>query len=253
MKMYAQPHGLNDYLDRTFTCDCGREHSAPLRTFRVGPGAVNQLPQLVKEMGFRSLFLVSDPITYQVAGETCMKLLQEAGIQAEMDCLSHLGFDEATLGDMMVRMPADCDLMVAVGSGTVSDAVRYFSFRMGRPMFIVATAPSMDGYASSGAPMHINHLKTTLEAHTPMAIIGDTDFLRNAPYHMIAAGLGDLLGKFTCLCDWKLSRLINGEYFCDFVYELTMDTVKTLQPLAPKLLRRDEQAVGELMEAASWS
>ena len=248
MKMYAEPHGLNDYLDRTFTCDCGREHSAPLRTFCVGPGAVGRLPELAKEMGFQSLFLVSDPITYEVAGKRCMELLAQAGIRAEMDCLSHLGFDEATLGEMMVRMPADCDLMVAVGSGTVSDAVRYFSFRMGRPMFIVATAPSMDGYASSGAPMHINHLKTTLESHTPAVIIGDTDFLRNAPYHMIAAGLGDLLGKFTCLCDWKISRIINGEHICPSIVELMEGCVSHVLSGADRAKDRDAAVIGELME-----
>ena len=38
--------------------------------------------------------------------------------------------------------------------------------------------------------------------------------------NMIAAGLGDLLGKFTCLADWKLAKVINGEHYCDKVVEL---------------------------------
>ena len=248
MKMYDTPHPLNDYLNQTLECSCGREHSAPLRTLRVGPGAMKDLPVLAREMGYSSLFLVSDPITYEVAGKACMELLAEAGIKAEMDRLDHTGFDEATLGEMLVRMPADCDLMVAVGSGTVSDAVRYFSCRMGRPFFIVATAPSMDGYASSGAPMHINHLKTTLEAQTPAAIIGDTDILKESPYHMIAAGLGDLLGKFTCLCDWKLSHVINDEHICPNIIGMMEQCVQNVLDNGSKAKDRDGAVIGDLME-----
>ena len=30
MEMYATPHAIGDYLDRPFTCPCGREHYAAL-------------------------------------------------------------------------------------------------------------------------------------------------------------------------------------------------------------------------------
>ena len=32
---------------------------------------------------------------------------------------------------------------------------------------------------------------------------------------MVSAGLGDLLGKFTCLNDWRISKVVNDEYYCD--------------------------------------
>ena len=66
---------------------------------------------------------------------------------------------------------------------------------------------------------------------------------------MLQAGYGDIMGKLSCLNDWKLATLINGEYFCQYVYDLTMDTVEGLRPLAQKILERDEEAVGLLMEA----
>lgn len=45
---------------------------------------------------------------------------------------------------------------------------------------------------------------------------------------MIAAGLGDLLGKFTCLCDWKLARIITGEHYCERIVELVESCVKNV-------------------------
>lgn len=76
-------------------------------------------------------------------------------------------------------------------------------------MQFVATAAPMDGFASSGAALIINSMKTTIPAQTPLFIIGDTDILCGAPARMVSAGLGDLLGKFTCLNDWRISKVVN--------------------------------------------
>ena len=158
MEMYAQPHPLNDYLDRHFTCDCGREHYAPLRFVSVRKGALEDLPGFVKDSGYKSLYLISDQITYKLAGARCMELLENAGIKARMVTLVHTDFDEATVGELTINMPDDCDLCVAVGTGSINDMTRYFSFRMGRPFATVATAAPMDGFASSLAVLNINHL-----------------------------------------------------------------------------------------------
>lgn len=56
---------------------------------------------------------------------------------------------------------------------------------------------------------------------------------------MIAAGLGDLLGKFTCLCDWKLSRLINREHYCENIAGLVESCVQNVLKDAGKAKDRD--------------
>ena len=248
MELYHTPHGLNDYLNRTFTCPCGKTHSAPLKYVSVRKDALSDLPKFVKELGFHSLYLVSDHITYGIAGQKCMDILARAGIRAEIIQLTHLEFDEATLGELVIHMPQDCDLVVAVGTGTINDMTRYFSFKLGRPFFTVATAAPMDGFASSIAAIHVNHLKTTFQAQTPLAVIGDTEILKNAPYPMIAAGLGDLLGKCTCLCDWRLSHIITGEHQCERIMELVEKCVQDLLPVAGRAKERDPKVLGDIME-----
>ena len=248
MEMPKEPRELNAYLNQHFVCGCGREHYASLRAVRVGQGALNDLPALVKLMGFQSLYLISDAVTYGIAGEACMDILGRAGIRCRIIQLSHLGFDEATLGELIIHMPEDCDLMVAVGTGAINDMTRYFSFRMNRPFYTVATAAPMDGFASSIAAIQVNHLKTTFDAQTPIAIIGDTDILKGAPYRMIAAGLGDLLGKFTCLCDWKLARIITGEHYCERIVELVESCVRNVLADAGKARDRDPETLGKIME-----
>jgi len=107
----------------------------------------------------------------------------------------------------------------------------------------------MDGYASNGAALILGGMKISPNARPPKAIIADTRVLKDAPMEMIQAGYGDIMGKLSCLNDWKLATLINHEYFCDFVYGLTMSTVMELMPLGEKLRQRDPEAVGLLMEA----
>ena len=144
MKMYDTPHGLNDYLDTRFECDCGREHYASLKFVSVRKDALEDLPAFAKKLSFRSLYLICDKITYDIAGKRCMELLAAADVKASVVVLKHTGFDEATLGELLINMPDDCDLCVAVGTGAINDMTRYFSFRMHRPFFTVATAAPME-------------------------------------------------------------------------------------------------------------
>lgn len=248
MELPKEPMDLNAYLNQRFTCTCGREHYAPLRAVRVGKNALYELPVLVKLMGFKSLYLISDAVTYSIAGERCVQILNNAGIQNKIIQLSHMGFDEATLGELAIEMPIDCDLIIAVGTGSINDMTRFFSYKVGRPFYTVATAAPMDGFASSIAAIQANHLKTTFEAHSPTVIIGDTEILKGAPYQMIAAGLGDLLGKFTCLCDWKLARIINHEHYCENIVELVESCVHNVLVTADKATERDPETLGNIME-----
>ena len=248
MNMYETPHALGDYLDTTFECDCGKTHYAALKYVSVGKDAVNDLPRILEGLGKKRPYLISDSITYQIAGEKCMGILNAAGVKATIHQLQHIEFDEATVGELLINKPADCDIAVAVGSGAINDMTRFFSFRLGIPFMTVATAAPMDGFASSIAAIQVNNLKTTFDAQTPLAIIGDTEILKGAPYRMIAAGLGDLLGKSTCLCDWKLAHIITGEHICNNVVELVENCVENVLAIAPQAKDRDPEVLGKIME-----
>ena len=248
MKMPVKPQKLATYLDTHLECDCGHEHYASLKAVKVGQGALEELPALLNELGFKSLYLIADSITNKIAGERTMEILNAAGIKATIRVLTHAAFDEATVGELLIHKPDDCDVCVAVGTGSINDMTRFFSFRCGLPFITVATAAPMDGFASSIAALNVENLKTTFPAQPPTAIIGDTDILKNAPYSMIAAGLGDLLGKFTCLADWKLARVINGEHYCEKVVELVEQCVADVLRDADKAKDRDPKVLGDIME-----
>jgi glycerol-1-phosphate dehydrogenase [NAD(P)+] len=82
-----------------------------------------------------------------------------------------------------------------------------------------------------------------------MAIVADTKVLKDAPIDMIKAGYGDIIGKYSALNDWKLSHLINDEYFCQYIYDLTYEQIERTLKLASGILERNEESIGTLMEA----
>jgi glycerol-1-phosphate dehydrogenase [NAD(P)+] len=106
----------------------------------------------------------------------------------------------------------------------------------------------MDGYASVGAALTLNDMKVTLNARVPYAIVAESTIVGTAPVDMIRSGYGDIVGKYSCLNDWKLAHLLLDEYFCDAVYNTVMDVVKQTEYTADALLARDPDAIGKLME-----
>lgn len=241
---------LADYLGKPFKCSCGRTHSTGLEGCTVGAGVLTSLVDYVEKYGFKKVYVACDEITYGIAGEKVMNILHDANIDAKAHVFTGGRFipNEESLGKMMIDAPRDLDLVVAVGTGSINDMCRFFSYQMNVPYAIVATAAPMDGFASSGAALMVDNIKQTIPAQTPLFIIGDTDILCGAPARMISAGLGDLLGKFTCLNDWRISKIVNDEYYCDTVVNLVKDCIENVLKNADKAASRDPKVIGDIME-----
>jgi glycerol-1-phosphate dehydrogenase [NAD(P)+] len=90
----------------------------------------------------------------------------------------------------------------------------------------VPTAPSVDGFASIGAPLIIHGVKISVYCQAPYAIFADINTLAHAPQTMIAAGFGDMLGKLTSIADWRLGRLLWNEPYDEVIAQRTLDAVQ---------------------------
>ena len=237
---------LNQLLNRDIACSCGRTHRCDIDLVDIGRGAIERLPESVNK--FENILLVADSNTYAVCGERVSALL---GDKIKNACLfvtdDLLVPDEAAIGAVREKMTLETDLILGIGSGVINDICKYVSFFAGVKCGIVATAPSMDGFASSGAAMILGGMKVTETTHAPALIIGDTEVLKNAPAEMIRSGYADIIGKYSALNDWKLSQLINGEYLCAEVYDLVLEKTNLIRSLAKDIAERKSEAIEELM------
>ena len=229
-------------------CACGRHHTCSIKHIVIEKNAVSRLPELID--GYKSILLVADRNTYNVCGDTVGEAIKDSlsnTLVYDRDGL--LIPDEIAIGEMEDMLTSQTELIIGIGSGVIQDLCKYVSFKHNLPYYIIATAPSMDGYASAGAAMIIDNMKVTYNARVPEAIIADIDVIKNAPIEMIQSGYGDIIGKLSCLNDWQLSHIVNGEYFCQYIYDLTMEMVNNIKDCGKKLVERDEESIKLLMEA----
>ena len=229
-------------------CSCGKVHKCSIKHVVIAPGAIATLPTLLG--AYRRVLLVADTNTYAACGDAVKAQIGEI-LESVLiyDVKGLLIPNEEAIAQQRAKITAQTDLIIGIGSGVIQDLCKYVSFLHKLPYFVVATAPSMDGYASVGAAMILGGMKVTETTHVPEAIIGDVNVLKDAPMELIQAGYGDILGKYSCLNDWKLSQVVREEYFCEEVYGLTFDMLLKTKDLGPALLRREPEAIQTLMEA----
>lgn len=206
-----------------------RASEKAIRNITVAHGALDQLPAILAAVGAEPpVLLVADRNTYKAAGQRAGSLLTASGVDVKSCILERkaaLVADEEALAEVTARASDGVGFLLAVGSGTMNDITRYVACKLGIPYAVVATAPSMDGYASTVAALTIKGCKRTFEAVPPIAIVGDVDVLEAAPKKMILAGFGDILGKYTSLADWKISSIVTGEAYSQEVADMVLGAV----------------------------
>lgn len=238
---------INELLGGVKCQACGKTHNCDIESIFVESGAISHLGKLCEK--YEKILIVADENTYGVAGDKTLRALDGKEVESVIfDGSTVLIPDERAIERVRAHLDG-VNLIVGIGSGVIQDLCKYVSFFAHLPYMIVATAPSMDGYASNGAAMILGGMKETVSAHLPRAIIADVDVLKNAPMEMIKAGYGDIIGKYSALNDWKLSRAVNGEYFCQYIYDITYDMIGETLKTAKGLLKRDDDAVKALTEA----
>ena len=243
---------ISQWAGMEYSCACGKSHKVDIQAIRVGSGVMQELPGILRDLGASHIFLVADNYTYEAAGRQVEQLLDQAGLpyhKRVFQTETPLVPNEYALGSVLAAMTSQDDMLLAVGSGTLNDVTKYVSARTGIPYVIAATAPSMDGYASTVAPTILDGFKTTLPAVYPAAIVADVDILKDAPMPMLTAGFGDIIGKFTSLADWRLSHQLNGEYYCPEVAGVIEAAVETCAANAQALAQREPQAIQAVTEA----
>ena len=242
---------MKTYVDayRNRQCDCGKPHLVDLDDVILERGALRRLPEVIRRYGAEKVFLLADANTQVAAGAQVRQILESSGISCG-------GYtfpvspkpDEKAVGAALMHFDARSQLIVGIGSGVINDIGKILSRAAKLPYIIVATAPSMDGYASATSSMDVEGLKVSLDSRVPNVILGDTDILKEAPLHMLKSGLGDMLAKYISLCEWKIAQLLIGEYYCETVAELIRTALNRCVENAAGLLRRDPGAVEAVFE-----
>ena len=147
------------------------------------------------------------------------------------------------------ELAKDFDYILAVGSGTLNDVAKYAGMLAGKPSGVYATAPSMDGFTSGVAALIVDGKKVTYPAQVAKHILMDSEVLAGAPHIMLGAGVGDILAKYCCLTDWRISAHLTGEEYNEEAASLMYEAVHACDESIPALVKGEKQGADRLMDA----
>ncbi|WP_028610239.1 sn-glycerol-1-phosphate dehydrogenase [Paenibacillus harenae] len=221
----------------------------------IEAGAVHGVAPYLREKGYRHVIVAADAITYEIAGKEIETAAKALGISAhgtiiKPDRQGDVIADEASIVQLLLDIQQQgTEVVVAAGSGTIHDISRYAAYTARIPFVSVPTAPSVDGFNSKGAPIIIRGEKKTIAAIGPAAIFADLEILTAAPARMIAAGFGDMLGKYTSLLDWSFGAAEGGEPYSEQVAEITRLALDKCMEHVEAIARRDQEGIRILIEA----
>ena len=215
-------HLIAPALQRSQATDLVR--IAPGALADVGPVAASMAPGSSRR---RKALIMADEAGFGAAGMATRDSLSAAGFTCAAHILPVAPLPQASVEEaepFRAALAEDPDLFpVSVGSGVINDLVKYAALRTDRRYITLATAASMDGYTSAGAPLAKDGFKITIPTRAPIAMIADLNVIATAPAEMNGWGYGDLAGKTAAGGDWILADAVGAEPIDSVAWPLVQD------------------------------
>ena len=210
-------------------CVCGREHTLETKKVVVDHKAIENFEQYMEEVGLTGRrTVIYDQITY--------KLTEGQHVRADQEIIldpNGLRAEDVLIEKMMEQLDHP-DVLIAVGAGTIMDFGRYPAYKLGLPFVAIPTLASSDGFTANICSAILNGQKKSTAMCAPTLVIADLDIIQGAPQRLVASGINDILSKYISLTDWRISRLVAGEYFCPVVAELADHALQLMRGAADK-------------------
>ena len=239
---------LKKILHSLENCPCGKKHTFVTEIVEIESGLTARMGKILADANFpKKVLLVSDQNAMTAAAGTA-ESIEAAGFEVKKLVYQNRTYARIEQVREVTALCADVDGIIAVGTGSINDICRVVSFQEKKQFCIIATAPSMDGFASDTAPIVENNFKNSYFVEQPRIILADTKVLAKSPLELKAAGFGDMVAKYIGIADWQIANLLIDEYYCPAVADITMQGVKKVVDLADKVNSEDEVAAGNIME-----
>ncbi|WP_434355464.1 iron-containing alcohol dehydrogenase [Parasalinivibrio latis] len=240
---------LNELVAGTWRTFSGEAVSIPIKNIVVKSTLDGAEGELVSPLHRgKKVCVVSDEITHSILGERIRR-----NISADCDVSEVVLSRPKADHDMAKSLSGQtrhADALIAVGSGTVSDLVKYTTFTDGREYSVFPTSP-MNAYTTSTASISFHGFKRSISAHSAKGVFLDLGILSQCPLRLIKSAFADVICRTTSEVDWTLSHLLFDSEFCHIPYELlALDEAKMIAR-SPKLLERDMDTLGALTRICS--
>jgi glycerol-1-phosphate dehydrogenase [NAD(P)+] len=187
------------------------KYSIPIKNIQILESVEGLESSLVNTLhDNQKLLVVSDPFTHKAMGK---RIFQNLKGKVNADEYIWEKPSSSIQGvDHLREKLQNYDGMIAVGSGTVSDSIKYATFLEKKNYSVFATTP-MNAYTTGTASISFDGVKKSLVAHYAQGVFFDLNVLSQCPKRLTAAAFADVICRTTAQVDWLMShQLLNTEY-----------------------------------------
>lgn len=233
---------LNNYTPPEKACKCGKTHAAYTKTIILSDSAIEKLPEVCKQIISQCrIGIVCDENVKGVAAEA-ESLLVRAGYRTRTFTLPADFVFSRKNTEQLINTSEDLRLWLAVGCGSIADAVRYASSCRGNEWILFPTAPTTDAMLYPYCDFFEDGARVTVKANPPVAVVGDYTAIESAPKYTVAAGYGTLVSKLLRAFDFAFDK-VTDKRRCSFLTDEFCETVtdffcnQSCELMPPRILR----------------
>lgn len=200
---------------------------------RIKPNALNKIGKYLRASGWSEIALFWGDGLSERFGATVRVSLDatDTALAFESTASNH---DIEVLFSESLRVPQRVSALVAIGGGRAIDCTKYLAHLLKKPLVVVPTAISNDGFCSPFSSLLVRGQRRTTRTVMPDGIVLDTEILRGCPEALLYSGVGDLFCKYSAIFDWKLAFAKRREPVNDFAAEMALNAANTFLYYSPK-------------------
>ncbi len=227
----------------------GQRRTVPVESIVIADTLEGSESALVEQVHpGKAIAVVSDERTREVLGERILRALQPLGRVNEFvwkrPRITPDGLDELAEGTR------DAEALIAVGSGTISDSVKYGTFLTGREYSVFATSP-MNAYTTPTASVSFEGFKKSITCHSAKGVFFDLNVVSKCPKRLISAAFADVVCRTTSQVDWLTSHILFDSPYDETAYTLLAYDEEPMIANAGKIVSGDFEALAMLTRIAA--
>lgn len=194
---------------------------------RIKPGVLSRVGlYLARAKKTRAVLLTSAGLPSHLV-DTVVRSCADHGVAlVHRSDINDATYEEATA--LVPQWPSGCDVVVGVGGGRALDVAKFAGSVADRPVVVVPTSLSNDGFASPAASLITAGRRRSFGCAMPAGVVVDTEVCLAAPAALWLSGVGDVVAKVTAIADWKLAFHARGTPIHDLAALLSDATVSQL-------------------------
>ena len=190
------------------------------REVYIDPGIIKDTAEICKSLHLdKKALIVTGSHTYDVGAKPAIESLEKEDI--EFDVIKVDNASEESISEVEELITPDTTVL-GIGGGKVIDVAKLSSFNQGVYFVSMPTTASHDGIVSPMASIKNPDTSISVRAHSPIAVIADSEILAQSPFRLLAAGCADLMANFTAIKDWELAHRLKNETFSESAAALSI-------------------------------